>query len=240
MVDWYRLERPRAAVLICHGFFQHRRTPRFLGITRHFLQAGYDAVIFDFGGHGESGGWYTFGRREVHDCHAVLDLIRPHYPSLGVLSFSMGASTAIRALAQRRSADSLSADSLIAVSPVADPNYIHPWTIWWPGAFRTAWRQRKTRRGFRGRTLHYGKPRALDAAAGVSPVPVLFVHSVNDWLIQARHSRELFERANEPKALRLMQSDGHAEELFESDPDGFTRLCDAWFQDTLPRRPRGG
>jgi alpha-beta hydrolase superfamily lysophospholipase len=225
-VDEYRLSGSHAAILLCPGFFQHRRTPRFRRIAERFVRAGGNVVAFDFRGHGASGGFYTFGEREIADLTAVLDFARPRYRRLGVLAFSMGASIAVQTLAQTHQAD-----GLIAVSPVADLEAITWRSIWWPGAFRSWWSQRLVRRPFRTLTLHYGKPRALDVVDQVSPTPILFIHGAGDWLVNVRQSQLLYAKAREPKRLHLVESGRHAEELFEEDPDAFVRLCLGWFEE---------
>jgi pimeloyl-ACP methyl ester carboxylesterase len=228
-MDEYHRDSGRPVIVVCHGFFQNRRTPRFLSIARAMLECGFNVVTFDFRGHGHSRGWYTFGRREPADLRTVLERVRPHYPAVGLLTFSMGASIAIRLLGGHSGHDRRWADALIAVSAVSDLNLVTPWRVWWPGALRSGWRQLGTRRRFRGVELHYGKPRALDAIERVSPVPVLFVHSEHDWLIPLEHGQQLHERARNPKHLVMLPGRGHAEELIEERREQLISLSREWF-----------
>ena len=48
-----------------------------------------------------------------------------------------------------------------------------------------------------------------DAAARISPVPVLIVHGGQDLYFPPEHARELFEGAREPKELWLLPGFGH-------------------------------
>ena len=228
-VDEYRVDPARPVIVIGHGFFQHRGTPRFARIAHAFVSAGYNVLVFDFRGHGQSRGWYTFGRREPADLRAVLEYTRPRYRRVGLVTFSMGASIAIRLLGSRGGRDRQWADALIAVSAVADLNRVTPFRVWWPGAVRSWWRQLGTPRRFRGLTLHYGKPRALDHVDAISPVPVLFLHAEGDWLIMADHSRMLYERAGEPKQLLILPGRLHAEEFADYDMAAFIAVCRGWF-----------
>ena len=233
-LDYYQTFSSPAVIVICPGFFQHRRTPRFRQIASCVADRGYDVVVFDFRGHGQSGGLYTFGQQETQDLRTVLDFVRPRYPKLGVLAFSLGASIAIHTLA-----DTHQSDGLIAVAPVANLDTITPLSVWWPGAFRSWWSQRTVRRSFRGLTLHYGKPHALDVVDQVSPTPILFIHGTKDWLVNVQQSQCLYTKAREPKQLHLIPGGRHAEELFERDPDGFLAVCCRWFQEVFEaKNPR--
>ncbi len=227
-LDHYRAGHD-TAVLVCPGFYQHRRMTRCRLIGSAVAAAGYDVLVLDLRGHGQSGGSYTFGLREPDDVRRVLDRVRPQYRRLEILGFSMGAAIAIHALARSRQAD-----GVLAVGAVADPNLIRPWTISWRDALRSCWNWRRGIRTFRSRTLPYGKPRALDVVDRLSPIPMLFVHGARDWLVQPKQSELLYQRAGEPKQLRLIEGGRHAEELFDDDPDGFVRLCTEWFQRDEP------
>ncbi len=223
-LDHYQTSSSPAVIVICPGFFQHRRTPRFRRIASRVVQAGYDVAVFDFRGHGQSRGLYTFGRYEPEDLKAVMQFVRPGYPKVGVLAFSLGASIAIQTLAETHQAH-----GLIAVSPVANLDTITVRSVWWPGAVRSWWSQRAVYRPFRGLSLHYGKPHALDVVERVSPIPILLIHGTKDWLVNAQQSRLLYANAREPKRLQLIEGGRHAEELFEDDPNGFVELCHNWF-----------
>ena len=69
----------------------------------------------------------------------------------------------------------------------------------------------------------------------ISPRPVLFwiVHGSEDWLINVRHSKELYKNAKEPKKLEIIQNGGHAEKLFDDKPEEFMKIVLDWFKDNL-------
>ena len=77
------------------------------------------------------------------------------------------------------------------------------------------------------------KVRPVDVVARVSPTPVFFVHGDKDWLIKPRHSQTLFEKAQEPKRLKIIRQAGHAEKIFDAYPKEFVELCEAWFAETF-------
>jgi hypothetical protein len=57
-------------------------------------------------------------------------------------------------------------------------------------------------------------------------VPVSFIHVKNDWLIHHRHSLALFEHANEPKELHILDIEGnyHADRIFAAASDSIEPL----------------
>ena len=77
------------------------------------------------------------------------------------------------------------------------------------------------------------KIRPIDIVDQISPTPILFIHGEKDWLIHPKHSRKLFEKAKERKALNIIEGGGHAERLFDMFPDQFENACVKWFQETL-------
>ena len=81
------------AVILAHGFSTHKDMALFKEMSEIFHQH-YDVLTFDFRGHGESGGLFSWTSHEAHDLHAVAQietapilfmhggsdwLIRPHH-----------------------------------------------------------------------------------------------------------------------------------------------------------------
>jgi dienelactone hydrolase len=59
------------------------------------------------------------------------------------------------------------------------------------------------------------KLRAVDDVKAVH-VPIALLHMRNDWLIDHKHSEALYENANEPKEMHLLDLPGsfHADRIF--------------------------
>ena len=89
-----------------------------------------------------------------------------------------------------------------------------------------------------GKLVRMGSPslqkiRPSDIVDKISPIPVLFLHGEKDWLVKLSHSRLLFNKAKEPKALTIMKDGGHAERMFDAFPDQFMKICLRQFRGTL-------
>ena len=64
-----------------------------------------------------------------------------------------------------------------------------------------------------------------EAAARISPVPLLIVHGDKDQFFPADHARQLYAAAREPKELWLVPGFGHAERAMD---DQLTDRITAW------------
>jgi len=196
----------RSAVLVIPGFWRDRRHPAMLRLAAFLNANGYRAAIVDPRGHGDSGGVYGFNLHEHHDTVAVANDLLQRLPieSITLIGFSYGASIAISAAARHP----LPVASLLLISPVADfamiSPRINPFTIHRHIAFSQAFK----RPHFEWRWKRTSKLRALDDIRDVH-APISFVHVKNDWLIAHSHSVALYEAANEPKELHVIDIPGH-------------------------------
>lgn len=200
-------------VLVVPGFWRDRRHPSMIRLAQFILGEGYRAAIMDPRGHGESEGTYGFNLHEHHDVAAVAnDILRNSTIStLTLIGFSYGGAITISAIARHP----LPVAAAVLISAVADFEMIvprlNPFTMHRHIALsnalrrpRFAWSIRKT-----------AKLRSLDDVPNVH-VPLCFIHVKNDWLIGHRHSVALYEAANEPKELHLLDIEGnyHADRIF--------------------------
>jgi pimeloyl-ACP methyl ester carboxylesterase len=196
----------RSAILVIPGFWRDRRHPAMLRLASLLTSAGYRTAIADPRGHGDSGGIYGFNLSEHHDTAAVARDLLQRFPidSITLIGFSYGASIAISAAARH----DLPIASLLLISAVADFDMIspriNPFTIHRHIAFSQALR----RPHFEWRLHRSAKLRALDDVREVR-VPISFIHVKNDWLIAHTHSVALYEAANEPKELHVIDIPGH-------------------------------
>jgi pimeloyl-ACP methyl ester carboxylesterase len=203
----------RSAVVVVPGFWRDRRHAamvRLAGLVNHF---GYRAAVVDVRGHGDSEGTYGFNFNEHYDVAAVANdiLARTSVEQLTIIGLSYGGAIAISTAARH----DLPIASLFLISPVADfamlvPR-INPFTIHRHIAFSQALKKPR----FNWQVRRCAKLRALDDIRDVH-APTSFVHVKNDWLVGHTHSVALYERANEPKELHILDVAGnyHADRIF--------------------------
>jgi pimeloyl-ACP methyl ester carboxylesterase len=173
---------------------------------------GYRAAIVDPRGHGDSGGTYGFNLHEHHDVFAVAaDLLRrDSIESLTLVGLSYGGAVAISTAARHE----LPVASLLLISPVADFQMIVPKINLFTFHRHIAWTQalHKPRFDWRARRTAL---RPLDDIGSVH-APLCLIHVKNDWLVSHQHSLALYEAANEPKELHVIDIEGnyHADRIF--------------------------
>ncbi len=217
-------------IIIAHGFYTNKDTVLFKRMTGAFSKE-YDVIVFDFRGHGKSGGVFTWTAHEQKDLRAIITYAKENnYTKIGVIGFSLGA-----AIALIEASCNKNIDSIIAVSAPADLRKInyHFWE-------KDMWEDLKLNFGSKGRGkgIRPGNPslqkiRPIGIVDKVSPTPILFIHGEKDWLVKPYHSQRLFDRAKDPKAVTMIKSGGHAERIFDVFPDKFMEICLDRFSETL-------
>ncbi len=179
-------------VILAHGLHDSRRT--MLHLVPWLHEAGYNVLLFDFRGHGESDHRpTTVGPDEALDVEAALDWLEAHSGCegdrlwVGGLGMSLGAAALVNTAVQDDRLDALILDSLFA-----------------------DWGDTDFAKGYRLSPdwLVPGVPSPEDLLPRVH-VPVFIIHGTADILVHVDHARRLYEAANEPKFLWINDS-GHA------------------------------
>jgi pimeloyl-ACP methyl ester carboxylesterase len=205
------------AIVLAHGFTLNWQRPSVWRIARRLSKYG-GVVMFDFRGHGRSGGLSTLGDREIRDVDVVVAHARElGYQRVAVVGFSMGGSVVLRHAGLLGGVD--------AVVSVSGPGR------WYYRGTRPMRRvhwavERKVGRLYARKVLNTrisgGRwdpvpvPPA-DAAARIAPVPLLIVHGDRDGFFPVEHAAQLYEAANEPKELWIVPGFGHAESAAAAD-----------------------
>jgi pimeloyl-ACP methyl ester carboxylesterase len=207
-------DRPsRSLVLIVPGFWRGRRHASMRALAANLNDLGYRAAVIDPRGHGESGGTYGFNLHEHHDVAAVAEDLLRRLPieAIMLVALSYGAAIAISTAARH----TLPIASLLLISPVAQFSMIAPRIN--PLTFHRhiAWSQALRTPRFDWRCKWSPKLEAVNDVRDVH-APICLVHVKNDWLIGHRHSVALYEAANEPKELHVIDIPGnyHADRIF--------------------------
>jgi len=209
------------ALCICHGIPAAPPDASDRGYTllaERFCRAGFITLIFNFRGTGNSEGdldivgW-------TRDLQAALDFLydlkQVDKTSLGLLGFSGGAAVSIYVAAH-------------------DPRVSSVATCACPADFRSLF-QRETPVGTVQRLREIGAIRNRDFPPSIeewergfetitpinwidriSPRHLLLVHGDADELIPPEHAQRLYEKANEPKELRVIPGARHKMRLEEA------------------------
>ena len=199
------------AIVVAHGFTLSWQRPNVWRIANRFNRVA-GVLSFDFRGHGRSGGLSTMGDREIRDLDVVVRWARElGYRRVAAVGFSMGASVVLRYAGLIGGLD-----AVVSVSSPGRWYYrgteamrlVHLAVERRIGRFVTR-RWLKTRVSPEGWKLIPVPP--AEAAAQISPVPLLVVHGESDHYFPPEHAEQLFEAAGEPKELWLLPEMGHAE-----------------------------
>ena len=214
--EFWTQPHPAPTIILCHGF----RVPRhhLHPVAALEYRSGYNILLFDFRGHGQSARAVTSGGiAEVRDLEAALKVARQQpetLPGKVILhGFSMGASVALLLPPQ------LDVAAIIADSPYARLDAIlrrlvhyrlTTGTLSWPPCLRwlrsaipaLSWAAVAVSRPlFRLRFGHaliarpdrrfeWGR-RSAQAGLPLHTTPILFIHSADDPLIPVSHAQRL-------------------------------------------------
>lgn len=187
---WYvpAVKEDAPTVVLAHGLLGSK-----VGMLRFvpwLHDAGYNVMLLDFRGHGESNPRpSSIGPDEVMDIQAVLDWLDLEGAGNRVagLGLSLGASALVNTAVQDERLDALILDSLFA-----------------------DWGETDFAKGYRlpPDWLVPGVPSPEDLMPLIH-VPVFIIHGTADILTHEEHAVRLYEAANEPKEIWINDS-GHA------------------------------
>jgi pimeloyl-ACP methyl ester carboxylesterase len=199
------------AIVVAHGFTLHWQWPHVWRVARR-LNERAGVVVFDFRGHGRSGGTTTLGDKEINDVDTVVRYARElGYERVVTVGFSMGASTVLRHAGLMGGVDgvvSVSGPGRWYYRGTPSMRRVH-WAVE-HRAGRLITKQILKTRISQGRWDPVPLPPA-DAAALIAPTPVLIVHGDRDEYFPSDHAEQLFEAARQPKELWIVPGLGHAE-----------------------------
>jgi len=191
-------------LVYCHGFSSGKNVVFIKHLVETFA-ADVDVIVFDFRGHGESGGATTFGDKELLDVDAVLDYAKRFgYHRIVIMGSSMGGAIAIR-----YAADSPKVDAVITMGAFAHKRFSNMamagmGLLQWSVSRDVIKRASPTRIE---RAVPPYNPR--DYVGKIAPRPLLLLHGEKDSLIPLSHAQQLYANAGEPKTLYVIPRGGH-------------------------------
>jgi len=198
---------PKATILYLHG--------NGANISAHFSNvawmpaAGFNVLAIDYRGYGGSEGKPTLPGVQLDiDAAMRVLLARPdvNHDRIIVFGQSLGGALAIHYVAH--SAYKSHIKALVVDSSFADYRQVAQekladlfitWPLQWLPTFTV--------------NNDYSP---IASVAALSPIPLLLIHGERDGIVALHHSQELFEAAQEPKALWTIEDAGHIGALRES------------------------
>jgi uncharacterized protein len=200
-------KKARGTIIFLHGVGDCKITG--VPFARVLYERGFNIFLYDSRQHGESEGYYcTYGFYEKRDVSAVISYLQSQTKiktgKIGVFGTSMGGAVAIQAAAvDHRIACIISEGSYTALRIVFVDYQKRIIKLPWHFLRNVALVQSQKMANFKARLVA-----PLEDIKRVH-VPVFIVHGKNDSFIKSHYSKLLFNAANEPKRLLLIDGAEH-------------------------------
>lgn len=179
-----------------------------ISLVEPLHQAGFHVLLFSYRGHGRSEGnpfGFTYGAHESKDIDAAVAYLSDtkNVEKIGVIGHSAGAASGIISAARNPKID-----AVVAAAPF--PSVEDIWNTNRPSFFPkplfeltfklTEYRKRFSR----------SQVRPQDIIDKISPRPLLLIHGIDDKRITKKQAVDLFDAAEGPKCMWLVEGASHA------------------------------
>ena len=184
-------EKASTCVITCHGLYSSKDSEKYVGIARRFCGEDLAILRFDFRGCRESGGRFedTSLTGRLEDLEGALDFVQEQgYEGVGVMGSSLGGTVAVLTAAK---------DGRVkALVTWATPCHLDE-------LFRGE--------GIKGLEKLRRDAEKYDVVKAVKDVhcPVLIVHGSLDEQVPLSHAEVLYENANKPKKIEIIEGADH-------------------------------
>lgn len=230
---WYLPARDSKQIIIMiHGEKFHRADPgiKMLGIASWLVIHGYNVLMFDMRGHGESeGSKISGGYYEKRDLLGAVEYVKGRgFERIGVLGFSIGAVTSILAAAENSDIDAVVSDCSFAdLKDIIEPEFRK----------RTGFPKIFLRPLLFMVNIIYGvdflaiKP--VEVVSEIAPRPVLFIHSALDEVIPLEHAYRLKKASQSPQDQLWVVPQADHVKAYITHPEEYMNKVTAFFDGVL-------
>lgn len=205
---WRRAARgtPRAGVVLVHGFVGRGRSPKMEAHAAALAERGFDVIVYDARGHGNSEGLSTLGVHERHDVAAAVAIAGDRGGRVVLVGESMGG-TAV--LGHAAAADDVHAAVVVGTPANWRMKYNLP-TVGAALLTRTPPGRRAAERWLEV-DIHpqLVRPETPTDLAARLRVPLAVLHGAQDRFIPVREARTLHARSGGPRRLWIVDGMGH-------------------------------
>jgi len=208
-------------VIVFHGLASSKSN--HLIMSRAFVPAGYNVLIFDFRAHGESGGQLaSFGDLERRDVLASVKWLRANKPHASQKIFGVGASMGAAALICAAADESPEGQAIdaVAVYGTFDDLVLTERAVSRRG-FPPVMRQVVDLFAIPMAGAHVGsdltKFKPASVIGNIWPRPVMIIHGVGDEIIPFERGKALYDAAHQPKKAVWLQKSDHNSIIADED-----------------------
>ncbi len=213
-------------IIMVHGNGANRDDPTIgtLDIASALVNYGYNVLMFDLRGSGESGGdMVSGGYYEKEDVIGAVKYIKEQgFEKIGVLGFSLGAVSSLMAAAETEDIDAVVADSSFAdLNDIMGPEFSKrtraPRILLKPMLFMI-----KIMFG-----VDFSAIRPIDSVPKITPRPIFFIHGEDDDTIPVEHAERLYRASDNPRDRLWIVPDTNHTRAYITHPDEYiTKLID--------------
>lgn len=229
---WLEGEEGEPVIVVVHGSEGNRAHPadRNLGIASGLVDHGYNVLMFDMRGHGESEGKHiSAGYHEKHDVLGAINYIRQTgiQTQIGILGLSMGAAASLMAAAE--------SEEIAAV--VADGGYADIVSI-----FESEFSARSSLPKFFIPIILFAANKMYDIDfAAIKPeeavselsIPVFIIHGEQDDVVPVAHAYRLKEASeHRDSELWILSEAAHSNAYLVRPPEYMEHVV-AFFDEAL-------
>lgn len=188
-------------IVLCHGYTSNRGM--LLTLASALQDHQYNVFLFDFAGHGSSGGYTTLGYREPEELRAAIDTLAQRTDvdpnSYGLWGTNLGAYTAISEAETDRRVKAIVVDSIYDEPPQMVKMQINRTGL---GALPMV--ARWAHFGFRWLNYPYRQtPPLSQRMAHLQGIPKLFIQVLDEPRL-AEVTQEMFVQAPEPREQAIL------------------------------------
>ncbi len=230
---WYLpVEDSEPVIIMVHGAERNRADPTIgmMDIASELVEHGYNVLMFDLRGHGESeGSRMSAGYYEQRDLLGAVDYVKGRgFECIGVLGFSVGAVTALMTTAGNDDIDAVVADSSFAdledmMGPEFSKRTRFPKFFLSPLLFMV-----KIMYG-----IDFSAIKPIEVVSGIAPRPVLFIHGELDDTVPLEHAYRLQEASENPHSqLWVVPETAHVR-AYVAQPEEYIDRVTAFFDTAL-------
>lgn len=230
---WYLpVQDGEPVIIMIHGADGNRADPSIgmLGIASGLVEHGYNVLMFDLRGHGESeGNRMSAGFYEKRDLLGAVDFVKGRgLERIGVLGFSAGAATSLMGTAESDDIDAVVADSSFAdLKDMMEPEFSKrtkfPKFFLGPLLFMV-----KVMYG-----VDFNAVKPVESVAEIEPRPILFIHGELDETVPLEHAYRLRDASQSDESqLWVVPEAGHVR-AYVTRPEEYISRITTFFDGVL-------